>query len=106
MSVTFHFPNATEIQNCINNNPVLNSSYNQQKGITGAIAMLAAQRFADSEKKEEDIKLSVTLMFNDLRKGFDGFTGKNITKIDLSLQGEILSICVEKALRSCARQSA
>ena len=69
--------------------------------------MLAAERFADSTKVEMGIKIGVNLMFYDLQKGVDGFTGRNITKIDLAPQSVVIfSMCVEDALRSCARQSA
>ena len=44
---TLHFPNADTMTQYLSNHPLLKINYFQEKGITKAIAELAAARFAD-----------------------------------------------------------
>jgi len=90
----------------LSNHPLLKPDYYQEKGITKAIAELAAERFADSSKVEMDVKIGAMLLIIDLQTGKDGFKGKrlpNLGKLELlSMFWTQISMATEKALIDCA----
>lgn len=81
-SSTFHFPSAEVMTRYLSEHPSLALDYYKEKGITKAVAQLAAARFADSDKVEIGIQTEVALIVYDLQTGEDEYTGAKITKID------------------------
>ena len=108
MSALLHFPNAETMKTYLCKHPLLKMDYYQEKGITQAIAELAAERFADSDKVEMGVKMGTMLMMNDLQTGKDGFSGKvlpNLGKLGLpSMVWAQISMATEEALIDCANQ--
>lgn len=106
MSSTLHFPNEETMVRFLCNHNLLKMPFYQEKGITEAVAQIAAERFADSDKVEMGIKLGTQLIIYDLQNGEDGFTGKKLTKIDLpEVFWRQLSMGLEKALLDCAKEN-
>lgn len=103
---TLHFPDAATITQYLSNHPLLKMDYLQEKGITKAIAELAAARFANSDKVNMGVKMGTVLLINDLQAGKDGFTGKalpNLGELGLSLTvWTQISMATELALIECA----
>jgi len=102
---TLHFPDAVTMTQYLSNHPYLNMDYFQEKGITKAIAELAAARFADSNKVEMKVKMDTMLLIYDLQRGKDGFTGKALPNLGKWLLPTIwteVSTLTEKALIDCA----
>lgn len=101
-----HFPDAETMTQYLSNHPLLKMDYYQEKGITKAIAELAAARFANSDKVEMGVKMGTMLLINDLQAGKDGFTGKalpNLGKLGLpSMIWAQISMATESALIDCA----
>ena len=108
MSSTLHFPNAQTMRECLCKHPLLAMDYYQEKGITKAIADLASERFADSDKVAMGVKMGTMLLINDLQEGKDGFTGKPLPNLGkLGLPSTIwtqLSMATEKAIIDCANK--
>lgn len=108
MSSNLHFPSQQTLQHCLFNHRSLNLPYYREKGISEAIAKLAAERFADSEMVSDGVKLGAMLVIYDIRKGEDGFTGKplpNFKKVGLDdMSWNFISMSTEDALLSCARK--
>ena len=104
---TYHFPNAEVMTRYLSEHQLLNSDYNREKGITEAVAKLAAARFADSEKVGLGIKMGVQLMINDLQNGVDGFAGEQITKLDgyPPQFWMVFAMNLEQALIDCANKA-
>lgn len=106
MSSTLHFPNAQTMKACLCDHPLLAMDYYKEKGITKAIADLASERFANSDKVEMGIKMGTMLMINDLQEGKDGFTGKSLPNLGkLGLPPMVwaqISMATESALMDCA----
>lgn len=103
-SATLHFPDAATMTQYLSNHPLL--KYYQEKGITKAIAELAAARFADSDRVDMGVEMGTMLLINDLQTGEDGITGEalpNLGKLGLSpMTWTQISVATEKALTDCA----
>ncbi len=56
MSSTLNFPDSDTMIQHLSNHPLLKINCYQKKGITKAMSELAAARFANSEKTEDDVK--------------------------------------------------
>ncbi len=106
MSSVLHFPDAATMIQYLSNHPLLSMKCNQEKGITKAVAELAAARFADSDKSEMDVKMGTRLLINDLRTGEDRFTGKalpDLVKLGLPPKFWVqISMATQLALTHCA----
>ncbi len=103
---TLYFPDSVTMTQYLSNHPLLKQNYYQEKGITKAIAELAAERFADCGEREKGVKIGTVLLINDLQAGKDGFTGNplpNLGKLGLSSMfwTQIL-MATEQALLDCA----
>lgn len=72
------FPDRNTIIEKLSINSMLKTDYNEEKGITKAIAELAAERFANSDKGEFGVKIEVHLLIKDLQSGKDSFAEKGI----------------------------
>lgn len=107
---TLHFPDAVTITQYLSNHPLLKTDYYQEKGITKAIAELAAARFADNDIMETGVKIGAMLLIIDLLKGIDGFTGEslpNLGKLGLPPKfWTLIAMATEKALIDCANSVA
>ena len=106
MNTTLHFPNEAAVIQYLRNYPELKTEYYEEKGITKAVAELAAERFANSNKVEAGVKLGTALLIYDLQKGIDGFTGKPLPDLGkLGLPPMVwtqISTATEEALINCA----
>ena len=106
MSPIFRFPDAKTVRECISEHPLLQSDYHQKKGISSAIAELAAKRFANSKKIEVGVRYEVRFIINDLRSGKDGSTDEtlpNLGKIGFaSEEWRQISMLTAEALKECA----
>lgn len=100
------FPDSNIITERLSNYPLLKTDDNLKKGITKAIAELAAERFANREKLEMGITWGTKLIINDLRLGKDELTGKhlpNLGKLGLDdIAWTLISMATEAALLDCA----
>lgn len=109
MSSTITFPDEASLQAMLFKHKLLNTDYNKEKGITKAVAELAAKRFANRELVEMGVEMSTMLLVHDLLEGKDGFTGKSLTNLgELGLPDffwNTFSISIEKALMDCAKNS-
>ena len=109
MASTLHFPSAEVMKSYLSKHELLNTDYNQEKGITEAVANLAAERFANSDKVEMGIKMRTMLMVNDLKCGKDGLSGKalpNLGNLGLSqVFWMTFSMSIEQALIDCAKNA-
>lgn len=108
MGSPVHFPDANTITQYLTNHPHLNIGYYQEKGITKAIAELAAKRFANKNTIEIQVKVEVGALVYDLLRGKDGYTGEvlpNFEKIEWP-QGlwNPLSTATINALLECAKK--
>lgn len=107
MSSPLHFPDVKTMTQYLSNHPLLKTEYFLEKGITKAIAELAAERFADSDKVEMGVQIGAMLLIHDLQAGEDGFTGKplpNLGKLGLpSMIWAQISMATEAALIDCAK---
>lgn len=74
--LTFSFPDADKMIQLLSNHPMLKNEYDDKKGITKAIAELAAERFANAEKTMPGLNSGAALLIYDLVTGRCGFTGK------------------------------
>lgn len=102
-----HFPKAHKMIEFLTHHALLNTAYLQEKGITQAVANLAAKRFANCERAEMGVKLGSILLITDLQAGKDGFTGEalpDLGKLRLpDFFWEQLADMTELALKDCAR---
>jgi hypothetical protein len=110
MNTTLHFPDQKTVAESLSDHPLLKTDYFEEKGITKAIAELAAERFADRDLVEMGVKMGTTLIIYDLHTGKDGFSGKplpNLGKLGLpSMIWTQISMSLEKALLDCAKANA
>lgn len=104
---TLRFPDASTIARYLSDHKLLNTDYYKEKGITKAIAELASERFADSDKTEVGIEMGIALLILDLQKGRDGYTHKllpNLGKLELPPMVWIqISQATKRALIDCAK---
>lgn len=101
------FPAKNTMIRFLSNHKLLNTEYNNEKGITIAIAKVAASRLSDRDLFETSVKLNSDYIINDLQTGRCGFTGKalpNLRKLQLdSLVWSQTSRLLEEALIDCAK---
>lgn len=89
MQSLVRFPDANQLESCLLNQELFNNNYLMEKGITQAIALLAVDRFANSEKYEMGIDIGANLILYDLLHGKDGFSGKALPNFgELGLTNE------------------
>lgn len=109
MTARLSFPNKETMHDYLSNHALLNTEYFQQKGITQAIVELATERFADSRKPAQGMKMGAMLIVNDLQRGKDGFSGKdlpNLGKLQLSdIIWKQISMSIELALIDCGNMT-
>lgn len=77
----FCFPSQQRIFNYLHNHPSLRIDYYMEKGVTKAVAELAAKRFRNSEKNEMLIKLEIMILIHDFKFGMDRFTKEPLLKL-------------------------
>ncbi|MCH9625209.1 MAG: hypothetical protein S4CHLAM123_03790 [Chlamydiales bacterium] len=101
----FHFPDAKQIQECVYSHPILAKEYYLEKGVTKAIAELAAERFTNGYRTELGLKTGVMFMINHLEAGKDGFSGKLLPTFEYSLiDWNQIAMCVERVLIESANK--
>ncbi|MBS0586236.1 MAG: hypothetical protein JSR76_08095 [Verrucomicrobia bacterium] len=72
------FPSQTILTEHIFEDSFFKNPYYVDRGITGAVAMLAADRFAGRDRLARGILLGAIVMAEDIRAGVDSFTHKEI----------------------------
>jgi hypothetical protein len=104
-----HFPDAATITQYLSNHPSFKVDYCKEKGITKAIAELAAARFADREVSTVEVDVGATTMLIDLLRGKDGFSGEalpNLGELGLpSISWAQIDLATRAALIDCANSS-
>lgn len=81
MGPLLHFPSAESMVSFLAEHPLLKTDYCEEKGVTKAIAELAAKRFADREKSEIGVRIGVLLMIRDLQEEKSGVAGKELPNL-------------------------
>jgi len=106
MSQTISFPSSRTIMDTLAKQDWLNEPYFQEKGVTKAVAELAAARFANRDVASAGVDMGVMLMMYDLQTGSDGFTGQtlpNLGKLGLpAIVWSQLTMMLKETLLECA----
>jgi len=106
MNLEVNFPDAKTIKSTISNHQLLGKSDYQQKGITQAVAELAAERFTNCQMYELEIGTRAMLIVDDLRSSEDSVTRSplpDFRRLGLS-DGDWVEIseAIEQVLLNCA----
>ncbi|MCF7806149.1 MAG: hypothetical protein K9M07_02085 [Simkaniaceae bacterium] len=105
-TVEYSFPKSNELKRCLGERSSLKDiPYFSEKGITQAVATLAAKRFQNSQKNDLGIGVGASLVVVDVARGVDGFSGEKLPKVNIP--GRIapqLQMSLGQALKDCGRK--
>lgn len=100
------FPDRNTIFEKVSINLLLQPDCNEEKGITKAVAELAAARFANSYKEELGVKMEVHLLIKDIQSGkIRAKEVPNLCTLEWpTIVWQQISIATQNALLDCAEK--